>query len=237
MDPYRFRRIRHIHAAVADVPWPYARDEAAAIAAAWAEWTAEKPSLFDGTVLLVAERTVRGDRFEATYRPVRYSQFLHYMRRGEADGTTRNGFALAGLASADGALLMGVMGAHTANAGKIYFPGGTPDLSDVVDGAVDLEGSVRRELQEETGLAAEEVGFEPGFWLAEDDKRSAFIKVVRSPLAAEPLRAAILSRLARQREPELAGIHIVRGEADLRPEAMPPFQLAYARWWLSGKAG
>lgn len=237
LDPYRFRHIRHIDAGLSPAPWPYARANAAAIAEAWAAATAANPALFDGEVLLIAESRVDGDRFEALYRPVRFSQFLHYMRHGEPDGHTRNGFALAGLTSADGALLMGVMGGHTANAGKIYFPGGTPDLSDVADGRVDLDGSVRRELAEETGMTAADVSFEPGFWMAEDDKRCIFVKTVRSPLGADELRRIILERLSRQAEPELAGIHIVRSADDLCPERMPPFQLAYAEWWLAGGGG
>ena len=234
MSPYRFRHIRHIHARVSAKPWPYAKAHRDAIDTAWAEATAANPALFDGEVLVIADSGVEGDRFEAEYRPVRFSEFLHYMRHGAPDGRSRNGFALAGLESADGALVMGVMGGHTANAGKIYFPGGTPDLSDIVEGAVDLEGSVRRELAEETGLAAEEVTFEPGFWMAEDDKRCIFVKMVRSPLAADDLRQTILDRLAREAEPELADIHIVRDAQDLVPDRMPPFQLAHAQWWLAG---
>lgn len=234
LSPYRFRHIRHIHARVTATPWPYALAHEEAIATAWAEAVAAKPALFDGEVLVIADSGVEGDRFEADYRPVRFSQFLHYMRHGAPDGRSRNGFALAGLESADGALVMGVMGGHTANAGKIYFPGGTPDLSDVVEGRVDLDGSVRRELAEETGLAADEVTFAPGFWMAEDDKRCIFVKVVRSPLAADDLQRTILDRLTRQAEPELAGIHIVRSASDLSRERMPPFQYAHAEWWLAG---
>ena len=46
--------------------------------------------------------------------------------------------------------------------GKIYFPAGTPDLGDVKNGALDLAGSVARELFEETGIGADEVDFRAG---------------------------------------------------------------------------
>lgn len=228
-----FLPIFEIVATIAEGPWPYAEANRAAIAAAWAEWTAQNPALFNGTVLLLQSHTIADGVLTARYRPVLFAEFLHYMRHGTPDGT-RNGFALAGLVGSDGTLVMGVMGAHTANAGKIYFPGGTPDLDDLVDGRVDLAGSVARELAEETGLSADEVRFDPGFWLYEDDKRLAFVKIARSDLTGEALRATILDRLARQSEPELADIHLVRSRADLVPDRMPAFQLAFAEWWLAG---
>lgn len=228
-----FLPISDIVATMAEGSWPYAEANRAAIAAAWAAWTAENPALFNGKVLLLQSHAIADGVVTARYRPVFFAEFLHYMRHGAPDGVTRSGFALAGLVGADGALVMGVMGAHTANAGKIYFPGGTPDLDDMVDGRVDLAGSVARELAEETGLSADELRFDPGFWLYEDDKRLAFVKIARSPLTGEALRATILDRLARQAEPELADIHLVRSRADLVPDRMPAFQLAFAEWWLA----
>ncbi len=94
-----------------------------------------------------------GDVFRGAYLETRFSRFIAWRDFGFPDRTMRNCFAMAALRAADGAFLLGVMGAHTANAGKVYFPAGTPDLDDVVGDRVDLAGSVARELGEETGLA------------------------------------------------------------------------------------
>ena len=58
-------------------------------------------------------------------------RFLAYRDGGSPDGHVANAFAAIVPWSADGAILLGRMGAHTANAGQIYFPCGTPDLDDV----------------------------------------------------------------------------------------------------------
>jgi 8-oxo-dGTP pyrophosphatase MutT (NUDIX family) len=213
-------------------PWAYAEREAAAIGEAWSRWSAENPALFDGEVLVLTEGGLEGDSFTGRYRLARFSAFLHFLRAGTADGS-RNAFALAALTGSDGGLVMGVMGGQTANAGRIYFPGGTPDMGDVFDGRVDLEHSVRRELLEETGLGETEVAFAPGFRLYSDDKRHAFLKEARSLLPAADLAALIRERLQAQDEPELVDVHVVAEMDDLRPGLMPDFQLAYARWWLA----
>ena len=52
------------------------------------------------------------------------------------------------------------------------------------------------------------------------------IKVLHARETATALRARILAHLAREREPELADIRIVRGPADFDP-MMPPFVTAF----------
>lgn len=231
--PHKFHQIRQMNTFFDDRRIAYGETHREAIRAAWNTSVAANPALFNGQVLLMTEGRRDGEAFHGRYCATDYATFLHFMRHGEPDGQTRNGFALAGLVSSDGGLLMGVMGNHTANAGRIYFPGGTPDLSDVVGDSVDLEGSVRRELEEETGLTPGEVRFDEGFLLREDDKRCAFVKIVRLPMAAEAARTLILDRIAGQQQPELADIHIVRGAADALAGRMPPFQIAFAEWWFA----
>lgn len=215
--------------------WDYARDHAEAIDAYWADQTASQPSLFNGTVLILQEGAPRDGIWHGTYLPVPYKAFLHYLRHEARGYPARNAFALAALTGADDTLVMGVMGQETANAGRVYFPGGTPDLSDVRDGRVDLLASVRRELTEETGLTPEELSEEPGFTLVEAPLRLGFLKVYRSPLSGGALAETIRARLARQSHPELADVVVLDRDSVTTETRMPPFQAAYARWWFAGR--
>ena len=138
----------------------------------------------------------------------------------------RNCFAMGALRANDGAFLLGVMAAHTANAGRIYFPSGTPEPGDVVGTAVDLDGSVRREIAEETGISFDTLDAEPGWHAVLAGPRIALMKILHARESAVALRTRILEHLAREPEPELADIRIVRGPADLDP-CMQPFVTAF----------
>ena len=139
--------------------------------------------------------------------------------------TVRNCFSLGALRGVDGGFLLGVMSSHTLNAGKIYFPAGTPDPADIAEGMVDLAGSIRREVAEETGLDPEHYEAEDGWTCVLTDTHIAQIKLLHARESAAALRARILANLARETEPELADIRIARGPPDLDP-MMPPFVTA-----------
>jgi 8-oxo-dGTP pyrophosphatase MutT (NUDIX family) len=137
-----------------------------------------------------------------------------------------NCFAMAALRAADGAFLLGQMGPHTATAGQIYFAAGTPDPADIAGDTVDLERGVIRELTEETGLTLVDVEPQPGWTATPFGQRIALMKIVQAREDATALRARIVADFARQREPELSDIHIVRSLDDLDAR-MPPYVRAY----------
>jgi 8-oxo-dGTP pyrophosphatase MutT (NUDIX family) len=206
--------------------WAFATERRAEIDAWFAEQRGENPALWNGRVLLLHDYVLADGVFRGRYLETDFASFAAWRRWGRPPAAIHDCFGAAAVVAADGAFLLGVMGPHTANAGRIYFPCGTPDPDDIVGGNVDLDFSVRRELLEETGLDLAEFAAEPGWTTVFDNSLIAHIKVVRSRESADALRARALDYLVRERQPELADIRIVRSPADFGP-AMPRFVTAF----------
>ncbi|MBK3406201.1 NUDIX hydrolase [Methylorubrum populi] len=219
LDRVSARRVDH--------DWAWARDNAEAIDRNWERRKAETPGLFDGPVYLANGCSIADGACEAHLFEVRYSRFIAFRDAGVPDALVANAFAAIVPHSGDGAVLLGVMGAHTANAGQIYFPCGTPDSGDLrADGTVDLAGSAAREFLEETGLTLPE-GAEEAWVLLRGDGQLAFLRPVRFEADAETLKARIEAHRGHEGEPELAHSVIARSRADIDTARMPGFVQAY----------
>ena len=212
-------------------PWRFALERRAEIDAHFAALRRDTPQLWNGRVLLLRSGEIVGGILRGAYLETDFASFISWRDWGFPDTSVRNCFPMAALRAADGAFLLGVMGAHTATAGQVYFPAGTPDPNDIVGDAVDLDGGVMRELTEETGLTRADVTPETGWHATPLGQRIALMKVMQAPQEAEALRARILEFLASQAQPELSDIRIVRGVGDLDP-MMPPYVAAFlkSRW-------
>ncbi len=143
--------IKRLELAVAPRPWPFAQQRHGEIAQYFDKLRATKPAVWNGRILLLHQHAIAGDVFRGAYFETDYASFIAWRDWGFPDPTVRNCFSLGALRGVDGGFLLGVMSSHTLNAGKIYFPGGTPDPADIAEGMVDLAGSIRREVAEETG--------------------------------------------------------------------------------------
>ena len=145
-----------------------------------------------GTVacLLLHHQIVEHGVLRGEYLETDYASFAAWQHWGRPPAGVRDCFGAAAILTADGAFLLGVMGPHTFNAGEIYFPCGTPDPDDIIDGKVDLDLSVRRELKEETGLDIAEFEVEPGWTTVVDgpliaaDQGVAFERECQCPVWA-----------------------------------------------------
>lgn len=232
-------RVSRIEARHSPQRWAWAEENETAIAAHWASRLAKQPRMFDGRVLIVAEHAFAGDVLTSVYMETDFSKFLAWREFGFPDRSKVNGFAAGALRAADGAFLLGVMAGHTANAGRIYFPAGTPDPGDVRgDGEVDLAGSVYRELAEETGLLPGDVTAAPHWVIVRDGATLAALRPLTLSMNADAGRDLLLSRIATLPEQELVDIHIARSADDIVPDRMPGFIQAYLRnAFAGGQAG
>lgn len=234
LTPPAIHRVTTLDLPVQSWQWPFAEARREEISAYFAEAQRHKPKMWNGRVLMGRDPVFDGERLTASYFETDFASFLAWRDWGFPDKDVFNGFGMGALRSVDGAFVLGEMGQHTSTAGRIYFPSGTPDLDDIRDGAVDISGSVIRELEEETGLM-------PGDYVSDADwhcvytgQALAMIRLLHVDLPGEALRARIEANLALQCQPELSAIHLVRRTADLT-DAMPRFVTAFLEAQLSAQ--
>ena len=216
--------------------WAFERRYGSEIEAHWAEICRKNPTLWNGRTLKLSGYTLDDGHFIGTCRECSYAAFLAWRDWGAPDLETHNIFGSAVLRSSDGALLYGVMSQNTANAGRIYPPGGNLDPSDIrADGSVDILGAIFRELEEETGLGTGDTAAGQLFAIL-DGPRISIARVLDVPLAAEPLRDRILRHSLASEEQELSDIRILRHSQDLASPDFVPFARDIARMLLPAAA-
>ena len=206
--------------------WPFAEVRRGEIDAHFADLQRKTPQLWNGRVLLGREPCFTEDIFCAEYFETDFASFLAWRDWGFPDASVFNGFGMGALRSSDGAYALGEMAAHTANAGKIYFPAGTPDLNDVRDGKVDIAGSVVREVEEETGLTTADYQVADHWDCVVAGPLIALMRGLQSDLDGAALRQRIEMNIAKQATPELAAIHLMRRQSDITT-AVPPYMAAF----------
>ncbi len=230
-DEILIRRVARVEARCVPTPWTWAEQNREWIAANWKRRTADKPKMFNGRVLLLSDIAFEQDLCRNTYFETSYADFIAWMDRGYPDRGVANGFAMGALRGSDGAFICGVMGAHTANAGRIYFAAGTPDPSDLrPDGSVDLATSITRELHEETGLTEADCRVDDEWIIVDRWPTVALLRMVTLPMTASEGAEMIRATIGTQHEPELSDVRIVRGPEDIDPQKMPLFLQSFFHW-------
>jgi 8-oxo-dGTP pyrophosphatase MutT (NUDIX family) len=226
VTPAVIHRVTTLDLSFQERPWPFADQRRADIDSHFAKRQRDKPEIWNGRVLLGRDADISGDRFRANYFETDFASLLAWRDWGFPDPEIFNGFGMGALRCADGAFVMGEMGQHTANAGQIYFPAGTPDLDDLRDGKVDMDDSVTRELEEETGLTPADYKAGAHWDCVVVGATIAMMRILHADISGEAMRARIEANLAAQDHPELSAIHLVRGISDLTA-TMPRFITAF----------
>lgn len=227
----RITHVANVEAWLRPMDWPWAMENRERIEANWQRRKAKTPKMFNGRVLMLRDLQLTPDRCINTYFEVDYADLVAWIDLGHPDRSVANGFAMGALRGSDGAFICGVMDGHTANAGRIYFPAGTPDRSDVrPDGTVDLATSLTRELFEETGLGETDYHIEDEWIVVQRWPAVAMMRMVTLSVPAEEGAEAIRRTIAKQDPPELSDLRIVRGLQDIDPQKMPLFLQSFFRW-------
>ena len=230
--------------AIVRVPgsWPLSEDHRAAVETQWRDAVAANPHLWDGRILGLSAPgggmpRVEGGVFRAEAREDAYSAFMLWRQLGFPDIGMCHAFGWALVVGSDGAIIYGVMGSSTANAGRVYPPGGSLEPRDVLaDGRVDVDRCIALELEEETGLRAEDASL--GAMVAvTDGPRISFGRIYRYRETAATLAKRIRANLDRQVHRELDDVVVIASLAQAKALGAVPYAVAVAEAYFAGQLG
>ncbi|TPW33145.1 NUDIX hydrolase [Martelella alba] len=177
----------------------------AAIEANWEREKAENPHLFNGSLLNLHAATLEAGRIAARAYVIPYAYHLWWRRQTPRPASLHT-FAMAMMISGEGDVIAIRMSQTTANPGKVYCASGSLEPEDIIDGKVDIEANMRREVGEETGLDLAD--FEAGdtLYCARDNACLMFYRFFRSPLSTEAIIAKIHAHMQVDEEKEIDGV-------------------------------
>ncbi|MCD4514183.1 NUDIX hydrolase [Brucella pseudogrignonensis] len=209
-------------------PLDYAQANKTAIAENWQRECQANPTLFDGEIYLAPDAKLEGQSFSAGFHRTSFATLM-YWRKDAQPLRPWHIFGVGIMVSAEGHLIAARMSAHNAVAGRVYFPAGSIDDNDVVDGRADYTTNMAREVFEETGINLGDAKAEAKTHLVTADGSIALFRRHYFDLSTAELLKRIESNLAAQAEPELSEIIPVK-QAGAMGQATPSYVRAFADW-------
>lgn len=229
----RVLRIEGCSLHVSPATWDWASANAEAIDRHWQRRSRESPAMFNGVIHMLSAISLDGAHLHGNFARADFKSFLYWLEQGHPYAGVRDAFGSALIISAEGHVMLGRQRPGNINSGLAYLPGGFIDPSDVsAAGSIDIAGSIVRELVEETGLAAADADIAPGFIATFEGPQLSIAREIRIALPAQSLRARILDHIAKDPNPELADIVIVRSAVDLQGLAMAPYAVRLLKWYF-----
>ncbi|WP_117192596.1 NUDIX hydrolase [Rhizobium terrae] len=188
---------------------PFYVSERKAIDANWQEEIAANPALFDGRMVLQRRVSLTADGLVGEGHIIPFRAFLWWRKqKTRAGGLHIHAYPV--LESSDGALIAIRMGAHTANAGLVYFACGSFEAQDVFDGVCDVEYNMQREVMEETGLDLGDAKTHSGYWVAHFHRAVTLFRLFRFDLTADDIITRIERHMKVAEDKEIAGAVAIR---------------------------
>lgn len=209
-------------------PLDYAQANKTAIAENWQRECQANPTLFDGEIYLAPGAKLEGQSFSAGFHRTSFATLM-YWRKDAQPLRPWHIFGVGIMVSAEGHLIAARMSAHNAVAGRVYFPAGSIDDNDVVDGRADYATNMAREVFEETGINLGDAKVEAKTHLVTADGSIALFRRHYFDLSTTELLKRIEANLAAQAEPELSEIIPVK-QAGAMGQATPSYVRAFADW-------
>ena len=189
-------------------PYEYHKLYAEQGLAEWGDVIAQKPSMFNGNVLLEAGLHRDGNTLRGVSHSIPFSSFIHWIKNDGQEGYHL--FAMGLMISGDGFPILGRMADHTFNAGKVYGPAGSLDEDDIVNGRVDLHANIIREISEETGLEIETKSLSGPFDIFVFDRKIVAVKRIVFTQKSDVLCQTINDFIQSDKDAELSEVFAIR---------------------------
>lgn len=195
--------------AVVDGPHPLHTAHENEIEANWGREFEANPHLFNGQMVLQRQLTFDGGIIRGIAHVIPYSALLWWRKQADPAGAFHL-FGFAVLVSSDNAIVAIRMSDRTANPGQVYCAAGSLDLSDIVDGKLDVAGNMAREVGEETGLDLDEAEAEPQFYASHANNRIVVFRFYRFAVTSAEMVEKIHAHMATDEEKEIDGVVVIR---------------------------
>jgi len=224
-------RIDAFDLSVVNGPHPLYLAHESEIDANWEKEAKANPHLFNGQMVL--QRHLNYDRgvIRGVAHVIPYSTLLWWRKQPNPEGALHL-FGFAVIVSSDGAIVAIRMSDRTANPGQVYCAAGSLDLSDIIDGKLDVAGNMAREVREETGLDLSEAAADTHFHASHKDNRVVVFRIYRFPVTAEELTARIEAHMPHDEEQEIDAVVVIRS-ADPEAHNYNPLMLPILDWFFA----
>ncbi|MDQ8697439.1 NUDIX hydrolase [Hyphomicrobium sp. LHD-15] len=231
-DETRVFAVSGVTLRVVDGTWDFAAQKNQYIAEHWQRRLDENPKFFNGIVhVLVNYSLSAGGVFSGTFVRTDFKSFLYWRETGAPDPTVMDAFGSALILSSEGRVLLGRQRQGNLNGDLSYPPGGFIDVRDIAaDGTIDLDGSVLREITEETGLDDTVLQRLSGYVVTIAGPVLSIAVPWTSALSEPNLISAVSRHIDADPDGELKSVAFVAPGASADGLAMP----AYARALLGG---